>query len=79
MSRKEGRLSFKNTELGGILKQLSRYYNVRIDYDKQQQITCSGKLNLDDTIEQILNTITETAPVIISKENNVYKVTIKKK
>ena len=51
----------------------------RIDYDKQQQITCSGKLNLDDTIEQILNTITETAPVIISKENNVYKVTIKKK
>ena len=52
---------------------------VRIDYDKQQQITCSGKLNLDDTIEQILNTITETAPVVISKENNVYKVTIKKK
>ena len=79
VSWKEGRLSFKNTELGGILKQLSRYYNVRIDYDKQQQITCSGKLNLDDTIEQILNTITETAPVIISKENNVYKVTIKKK
>ena len=53
VSWKEGRLSFKNTELGGILKQLSRYYNVRIDYDKQQQITCSGKLNLDDTIEQI--------------------------
>ena len=79
VSWKEGRLSFKNTELGGILKQLSRYYNVRIDYDKQQQITCSGKLNLDDTIEQILNTITETAPVIISKENNVYKVTIKRK
>ena len=79
VSWKEGRLSFKNTELGGILKQLSRYYNVRIDYDKQQQITCSGKLNLDDTIEQILNTITETAPVVISKENNVYKVTIKKK
>ena len=50
-----------------------------IDYDKQQQITCSGKLNLDDTIEQLLNTITETAPVVISKENNIYKVTIKKK
>ena len=30
VSWKEGRLSFKNTELGGILKQLSRYYNVRI-------------------------------------------------
>lgn len=68
VSWKEGRLSFKNTELGGILKQLSRYYNVRIDYDKQQQITCSGKLNLDDTIEQILNTITETAPVVIRKQ-----------
>ena len=38
VSWKEGRLSFKNTELGGILKQLSRYYNVRIDYDKQQFI-----------------------------------------
>ncbi len=75
---KDGRLSFKNAELSGILRQLSRYYNVKIDYDKQQQITCSGKLNLDDTIEQILNTITETAPVTISKENNIYKVTIKK-
>lgn len=79
VSWKEGRLSFKNAELSGILKQLSRYYNVRIEYDKQQQITCSGKLNLDDTIDQLLNTITETAPVEINKENNIYKVTIKKK
>lgn len=79
VSWKERRLSFRNTELSGILKQLSRHYNVRIDYEEQQPITCSGKLNLDDTIEQLLNTITETAPVVISKENNVYKVTLKKK
>lgn len=79
VSWKDGQLSFKNTELGGILKQLSRYYNVKIEYEKQRQITCSGKLNLDDTVEQILNSITETAPVVINKENNVYKVTLKKK
>ena len=75
---KDGQLSFRNTELSGILKQLSRYYNVKIVYDKQRPITCSGKLNLDDTIEQLLNTITETAPVVISKENDTYKVTLKK-
>lgn len=77
-SWKDGQLSFRNTELGGILKQLSRYYNVKIVYDKQRPITCSGKLNLDDTIEELLNTITETAPVVISKENDTYKVTLKK-
>ena len=77
-SWKDGQLSFRNTELSVILKQLSRYYNVRIVYDKQQQITCSGKLDLDDTIEQLLNTITETAPVVINKENDTYKVTLKK-
>lgn len=77
-SWKDGQLSFRNTELSGILKQLSRYYNVKIVYDKQRPITCSGKLNLDDTIEQLLNTITETAPVVISKENDTYKVTLKK-
>ena len=77
-SWKDGQLSFRNTELSGILKQLSRYYNVRIVYDKQQQITCSGKLDLDDTVEQLLNTITETAPVVINKENDTYKVTLKK-
>ena len=75
---KDGQLSFRNTELSGILKQLSRYYNVKIVYDKQHPITCSGKLNLDDTIEELLNTITETAPVVISKENDTYKVTLKK-
>lgn len=77
-SWKDGQLSFRNTELSGILKQLSRYYNVKIVYDKQRPITCSGKLNLDDTIEQLLNTITETAPVVISKEDDTYKVTPKK-
>lgn len=77
-SWKDGQLSFRNTELSVILNQLSRYYNVRIVYDKQQRITCSGKLDLDDTIEQLLNTITETAPVVISKENDTYKVTPKK-
>lgn len=77
-SWKDGQLSFRNTELSGILKQLSRYYNVKIVYDKQRPITCSGKLNLDDTIEQLLNTITETAPVVISKDNDTYKVTLKK-
>ena len=77
-SWKDGQLSFRNTELSVILKQLSRYYNVRIVYDKQQQITCSGKLDLDDTVEQLLNTITETAPVVINKENDTYKVTLKK-
>lgn len=77
-SWKDGQLSFRNTELSGILNQLSRYYNVRIVYDKQHPITCSGKLDLDDTIEQLLNTITETAPVVISKENDTYKVTPKK-
>lgn len=78
VSWKEGRLSFKNTELSRILRQLSRCYNVRIDYESDKQITCSGKLNLDDTIEQILKAITETAPVIVNRESNVYKVTIKK-
>ena len=77
-SWKDGQLSFRNTELSVILNQLSRYYNVRIVYDKQQRITCSGKLDLDDTIEQLLNTITETAPVVISKEDDTYKVTPKK-
>ena len=77
-SWKDGRLSFNNTELSLILKQLSRYYNVRINYEKTQRVTCSGKLNLDDSIDKILSTIAETAPIEIQKNNTNYLIKLKR-
>ncbi|MEA4975655.1 MAG: FecR domain-containing protein [Paludibacter sp.] len=54
----EGYLSFSEKDLTHILKQISRYYNVKIDVDSTKDVDkIYGKLDLKDDIEKVLDGI----------------------
>ena len=73
---REGLMKVDSEYLNNIFKRLSRYYNVAIIYDKQEDmmLKCNGKLNLDQDIHLVFNTIQTTAPVIIRGGNNRFIV-----
>lgn len=59
---KDGRLLFSNTPLKEILKKLTRYYNIPLDLasTKPGLETCSGDLDLEDNLDNVLEVICAT-------------------
>ena len=59
---KDGRLLFYSTPLKEILKKLTRYYNIQLDLASTQPglETCSGDLDLEDNLENVLDVICAT-------------------
>lgn len=72
VSWKEGMLEFEKVDLIKALKQIERFYNVNIMLDNQQIGTykLSGKLDLKDTAEDVLNVIKLTLPVNWQRKTN---------
>jgi ferric-dicitrate binding protein FerR (iron transport regulator) len=62
---KYGFLRLKSARLGEVLKQMERYYNVRIVYEKTDadRISFSGKLDLKDDIDVTFQVIATFAPI----------------
>lgn len=67
--------------LAVILKKLERHYDVSIHYDANEinPIQVKGKLDLKNTIEQTLDVISMTTPVLYSVENKSIKLCVKPK
>lgn len=61
---------FRSETLENILKRISRYYNIEIDLKdtKLAQVTFSGRLDLKNSPEEVLNTIKRTTPLNFKKE-----------
>jgi ferric-dicitrate binding protein FerR (iron transport regulator) len=72
VSWKEGMLEFEKVDLFKALKQIERFYNVNIMLDDQQIGTykLSGKLDLKNSAEDVLNVIKLTLPVKWTKKMN---------
>lgn len=61
---KDGLMKFDGTPLDVILFRLSNYYDVNLIFDSyMSEIKCVGKLDLNEDINKVLNTIALTAPV----------------
>lgn len=71
MSWREGKFIFKKQKLTGILKKLSRYFNIPIVVanDALKAQTFSGHLDVKDTIENVLDVIKVTTELDYSMEN----------
>jgi ferric-dicitrate binding protein FerR (iron transport regulator) len=72
---KYGFLRLKSAKLSEVLKQMERYYNVRIVYEKTDadKISFSGKLDLKDDIDVTLQIIATSAPINYDiKEDMIY-------
>jgi hypothetical protein len=61
---KEGYLFCENESLFSVLKRLSRYYGIEIEYDsKILPFAGNGKLDLKEDIERVLNGLSQIYPI----------------
>ena len=66
----DGLYYFESAKLGDILNRLSRYYGKIIIYDNTvAELRCTGKLDMKDEMQEILQGLTHTVP--ISYKQNV--------
>lgn len=72
VSWKDGMLEFEKAELGRALMQVERFYNVKIHLSDPVIGTykLSGKLDLKDEAEDVLNVIKLTVPIDWQKKSN---------
>ena len=72
VSWKDGMLEFEKVDLGRALMQVERFYNVKIHLSDPEIATykLSGKLDLKDEPEDVLNVIKLTVPIDWQKKSN---------
>lgn len=59
-----GLYCFQSADLGIVLKRLSTYYGINVDFDPAlSKIKCSGKIDLKDNFETVINGLTFVAPI----------------
>ncbi|RIH62923.1 DUF4974 domain-containing protein [Mariniphaga sediminis] len=74
---KDGLLRFASTDLSRVVKRLERYFNIRIKYNDPflGGIRISGKLELGDSREAVLENLAVAASIHISKiGENYYEI-----
>jgi ferric-dicitrate binding protein FerR (iron transport regulator) len=76
---KDGYYLFKQQQLSVVLHKLSEYYGIALEWDKTiETLTCSGKLDMKEDLEEVLHTLEKTAPIIIRKTaGDAYKIDVK--
>jgi ferric-dicitrate binding protein FerR (iron transport regulator) len=71
---KENLLKFESTDLSRVVKRLERYYNIRFKYNDPflGGIKITGKLDLGDSRESVLENVADAASVKILKIGDGY-------
>lgn len=73
ISWKDGLLHYRKERFSVILQRLSDYYGKSIRWDPElAELTCSGKLDLKDDMEKVLNGLTRMIPVKFTKQDESY-------
>ncbi|WP_321424468.1 FecR family protein [uncultured Bacteroides sp.] len=75
---KYGFLHFRSEKLSNVLIKLQRYYDIPIEFNalETDNIRVSGKLDLKNDIENVLNVVATTAPVKYRMKNNSLKIDV---
>lgn len=69
---KEGVMVFDSEPLSSVVRKLSRYYNIEIHAnEKYMSDVYKGKLDLKDSLEDVLKSISLSGSFVIRKENNI--------
>ncbi|MDR1600869.1 MAG: FecR domain-containing protein [Tannerella sp.] len=76
---KDGYYPFKQQQLSVVLHKLSEYYGITFEWDKAiDTLTCSGKLDLKEDLNEVLNTLEKTAPITIRRTaGDIYIIDVK--
>lgn len=80
ISWREGMYVFHNEPIENILLRLSRYYNVTVIFPASASgITCSGKLELKDDMNELLEGLSEITSMNYSMKDNECKVSFSRR
>ncbi len=75
---KDGYYQFKQQSLEVILKKLSRYYGVLLYCGEDiNEVSCSGKLDLKEDLEDVLSSLKKAIPIEIEKKNESIEIKVK--
>jgi hypothetical protein len=75
----KGMYVFRNEPIEAILLRLARYYNVTVELPSiSPEVYCSGKLELREDFESILNGLTEIISMNYGIKDNEYKISFTK-
>lgn len=71
---KDGLFKFESTDLSRVIKKLERFYNIRFNYRDPLlgTVKITGKLELGDNREEIINRVAVAASVKIEKKGEEY-------
>lgn len=71
----DGIYQFNHESLSTLLKLMERYYGEKIVFAPEVgNLTCSGKLRLNDDFQSMLQGLTETLPIEFENRNNTYYI-----
>ena len=75
-SWKDGYVILEKSTLGSIIKKLSRYYNVKIEFEKPEleAETFSGYLDLRDSAIKVLELISEMVDIEIEQDDTTIRI-----
>lgn len=71
---KNGNFFYEDMYLKDILKQLSRWYDVKVDYSNVPQTRYNMLISRKETLQNVLNMLRKTGNVQFKLENNVIKI-----
>ncbi|MDR0574486.1 MAG: FecR domain-containing protein [Tannerella sp.] len=76
---KDGYYLFKQQQLSAVLRKLSEYYGIAFEWDNTiDSLTCSGKLDMKEDLDEVLHTLEKTAPITICKTDGyIYRMNVK--
>ena len=76
---KDGYYPFYSQDLGTVLAKLSKYYAVQFKWsEKIKTLSCSGKLDLKEDLQEVIKTLEKTAPVeFLKTAEREYTVIVK--
>jgi ferric-dicitrate binding protein FerR (iron transport regulator) len=76
---KDGYYPFRQQPLSEVLHKLAAYYGITFQWnEKIDSLTCSGKLDLKEDLDEVLEILEKTAPIIILKTGaNIYIIDVK--
>lgn len=65
---KDGYYQFNHQKLDIVQEKLCKYYGIKIHWDEKiHELTCSGKLDLKENPEKVLNALQNAAPIKVEK------------
>jgi transmembrane sensor len=75
----DGVYTFDSESLNNIFSRLEKYYNTKVMCDASVgSLRCTGKLDLSQSFDKLLEGLSKTAPIIYREEDGRYIVHIKK-